>query len=113
IRNLRLGEPNPRAPRARNSSVDRASRGVRVLPYAKDPWSPLHPSDRRLEGRGVSYRSLWAMVRRPPRCPVWSLVLTPAVPAHILNHMVQYSLVDQGFTALSDPTRRGILERLG
>lgn len=33
---------------------------------------------------------------------------------HILNHMVQYSSsIDRGFAALSDPTRRGILERLG
>ena len=33
---------------------------------------------------------------------------------HILNHMVQYSpSLDTAFGALSDPTRRGILERLG
>ena len=32
----------------------------------------------------------------------------------ILNHMVQYSpKLDQAFSALSDPTRRGILVRLG
>jgi DNA-binding transcriptional ArsR family regulator len=32
----------------------------------------------------------------------------------ILNHMVQYSRkLDSGFGALSDPTRRGILEKLG
>ena len=32
----------------------------------------------------------------------------------ILNHMVQYSTrLDTAFGALSDPTRRGILERLG
>ena len=32
----------------------------------------------------------------------------------ILNHMVQYSKkLDTGFAALSDSTRRGILERLG
>ena len=31
-----------------------------------------------------------------------------------MNHVVQYSgSVDQAFAALSDPTRRGILERLG
>jgi DNA-binding transcriptional ArsR family regulator len=31
-----------------------------------------------------------------------------------LNHMVQYSEpLDRGFSAVSDPTRRGILERLG
>ena len=33
---------------------------------------------------------------------------------HILNHMVQYSpQLDASFAALADPTRRGILERLG
>jgi DNA-binding transcriptional ArsR family regulator len=33
---------------------------------------------------------------------------------HILNHMVQYhTQLDDGFAALSDATRRGILERLG
>lgn len=36
------------------------------------------------------------------------------VAALILNHMVQHSqMLDRGFAALSDPTRRGILERLG
>jgi DNA-binding transcriptional ArsR family regulator len=33
---------------------------------------------------------------------------------HILNQMVQYQgQLDRTFAALSDPTRRGILERLG
>ncbi len=32
---------------------------------------------------------------------------------HILNSMVQYLQLDQSFAALADPTRRGILERLG
>ncbi len=31
----------------------------------------------------------------------------------MLNHMVQYSQIDRAFSALSDPTRRGVLERLG
>lgn len=31
----------------------------------------------------------------------------------ILNQMVQYYALDQTFAALSDPTRRGILDRLG
>src|SRR5688572_26676706 len=32
----------------------------------------------------------------------------------IMNHMVQYSeQLDAAFAALSDPTRRGVLERLG
>ena len=33
--------------------------------------------------------------------------------AAILNHMVQYSPVDRTLAALADPTRRGVLERLG
>lgn len=33
---------------------------------------------------------------------------------HKLNHMVQHAVsLDRAFTALADPTRRGILERLG
>ena len=37
-----------------------------------------------------------------------------AAHAVTLNHMVQYSVpLDSVFAALSDPTRRGILERLG
>ena len=34
--------------------------------------------------------------------------------AHKLNHMVQYSPdLDAAFAAVADPTRRGVLERLG
>ncbi len=38
-----------------------------------------------------------------------------AVPCPMLNHMVQYSHagVDAAFAALSDATRRGVLEQLG
>ena len=33
---------------------------------------------------------------------------------HILNHMVQYQArLDSAFTAVADPVRRGVLERLG
>ena len=32
---------------------------------------------------------------------------------YILNHMVQYARLDASFAALSDATRRGVLERLG
>jgi len=40
--------------------------------------------------------------------------LTSGAASHILNHMVQYSpQLDAAFGALADPTRRGILERLG
>jgi DNA-binding transcriptional ArsR family regulator len=31
----------------------------------------------------------------------------------MLNQMVQYAQIDRTFTALADPTRRSILERLG
>jgi DNA-binding transcriptional ArsR family regulator len=41
-------------------------------------------------------------------------VLTARLVALILNYMVQYSRkLDGTFGALADPTRRGILERLG
>ena len=39
--------------------------------------------------------------------------LAPAARRIIVNHMVQYSGLDAGFAAISDRTRRGILERLG
>jgi DNA-binding transcriptional ArsR family regulator len=39
--------------------------------------------------------------------------LTLRAPGATLNYMVQYSQVDRTFAALADPTRRGILERLG
>lgn len=40
--------------------------------------------------------------------------LTKKASSLILNHMVQYSpKLDSTFGALADPTRRGILERLG
>jgi DNA-binding transcriptional ArsR family regulator len=42
----------------------------------------------------------------------WGLRNEPATA--ILNHMVQYApALDAAFAALADPTRRGILERLG
>ena len=39
----------------------------------------------------------------------------PLIRVSILNHMVQYSLTgfDASFAALSDATRRGVLEQLG
>lgn len=40
--------------------------------------------------------------------------MTQGEPARKLNHVVQYQAkLDQAFAALSDPTRRGILEYLG
>src|SRR5258705_13200182 len=44
-------------------------------------------------------------------CWLWR----PAGPCAILNHMVQYkpARLDTSFAALSDATRRGVLEQLG
>ena len=43
------------------------------------------------------------------------MALQAANPCYILNHMVQYSWTgfDASFAALSDATRRGVLEQLG
>src|SRR4030095_8826961 len=56
-------------------------------------------------------------------CPHWvekghcshGLPLHAANPGYILNHMVQYTRahLDASFAALSDATRRGVLEQLG
>ena len=57
-------------------------------------------------------------------CPISGMLATsraalapcrPAIPALILNQMVQYSKarLDTSFAALSDATRRGVLEQLG
>src|SRR5881275_684386 len=40
-----------------------------------------------------------------------SCLPSPRPPA-ILNQMVQYPQIDRTFSALADPTRRGVLERL-
>ena len=39
--------------------------------------------------------------------------MTPSTRTHTLNHMVQCQQIDQALSALADPTRRGVLERLG
>ena len=39
-------------------------------------------------------------------------LLTPGFPRATVNQMVRYSPLDRTFSALSDPTRRHILERL-
>lgn len=50
----------------------------------------------------------------PPRTDPHKLFLTKNGCDHIVNRVVQYSMkLDSTFAALSDPTRRGILERLG
>jgi len=46
-----------------------------------------------------------------PACRAYPLRWRPSCAT--LNRMVQHSPVDRTFAALSDPTRRGILERLG
>jgi len=52
---------------------------------------------------------------RPQMAPRALSPLHPANPLYILNHMVQYSgaVLDASFAALSDATRRGVLEQLG
>jgi DNA-binding transcriptional ArsR family regulator len=40
-------------------------------------------------------------------------VLRVAGYCHKLNHMVQFQVLDGAFAALADPTRRGVLTRLG
>ena len=46
---------------------------------------------------------------------MWLPPLHVANPRYILNHMVQYweNVLDASFAALSDATRRGVLEQLG
>ena len=39
--------------------------------------------------------------------------MTAIASADIVNQMVQYPQLDRTFAALADPTRRGILQRLG
>ena len=50
-----------------------------------------------------------------PKRSACSFPLHAAHPCVILNHMVQYAQAhfDASFAALSDPTRRGVLEQLG
>ncbi len=47
--------------------------------------------------------------------PGLGIPLRPASSVRILNHMVQYAQarLDDSFAALSDATRRGVLEQLG
>jgi DNA-binding transcriptional ArsR family regulator len=65
---------------------------------------------------------VWFFVR-PRRTPLLDGASPRPVPWHetlscyrscvILNLMVQYHSVDRAFSALADPTRRAVLERLG
>jgi DNA-binding transcriptional ArsR family regulator len=53
--------------------------------------------------------------RQPAAQRALGLPCMPRVLALLLNHMVQYrrAPLDASFAALSDPTRRGVLEQLG
>ncbi len=60
----------------------------------------------------------WGWVARDPPGPdgrQWDSLLRPVRRHYILNRMVHYQQahLDASFAALSDATRRGILERLG
>lgn len=57
----------------------------------------------------------WSASPRPCRRPIARDALLRTDPnSLILNYMVQYSEdLDAAFAAVADPTRRGILERLG
>jgi len=59
-----------------------------------------------------SPESVLANSRQPPS---GSLPLPATLLSYILNHMVQYmrARLDASFAALSDATRRGVLEQLG
>ncbi len=54
-------------------------------------------------------------LQRPPGSVARSAPCLVANRRYILNHMVQYTepVLDATFAALSDPTRRGVLEQLG
>lgn len=58
-------------------------------------------------------RSIWSEGGR--QRSALGLPLHAANPCYILNHMVQYTQTrfDASFAALSDATRRGVLEQLG
>jgi DNA-binding transcriptional ArsR family regulator len=60
-------------------------------------------------------RRLGAFSRSGTNDAVSIIPCMPAAHASILNHMVQYSQTrfDASFSALSDATRRGVLEQLG
>jgi len=57
---------------------------------------------------------MFGNVRGPVGMPLRKNALRSEPPESILNHMVHYSdRLDAAFAALSDPSRRGILEHLG
>ena len=80
---------------------------------SRDTGSIWRPYGLPLESRGL------ALVLASPGSvdapPALGLPLHAPDPCVILNHMVQYTWarLDDSFAALSDATRRGVLERLG
>src|SRR5215207_2686612 len=62
-------------------------------------------------GRAATYAEAFARLRPSYECEL-GLPLRAANPCFILNYMVQYSRArfDASFAALSDATRRGVLE---
>jgi DNA-binding transcriptional ArsR family regulator len=76
-----------------------------VVPPLRRPQNVRHLKIGTLDGgtsKPAQVRSVWTALLRYPASVI------------ILNHMVQYSpALDASFAALADPTRRGVLERLG
>lgn len=85
--------PHSPYPRFRVTKECRSKPGLLLLTQRIEPGIPI-----------VSSSSVDLIVIGP---------LTAAWSRPILNPMVQYSQLDDGFAALADPTRRGILDRLG
>jgi DNA-binding transcriptional ArsR family regulator len=69
---------------------------------------------RRVDLTFIEMRSIWEQQRSTP-CRALGLPLHVVKSRDILNHMVQYIRTgfDASFAALSDATRRGVLEQLG
>ena len=83
--------------------------------WAAEPSAPDH----RVTNRRGSHRARGYALPTPPPLPPPRTARPPLAcrkPAcYILSHMVQYSQarLDASFAALSDATRRGVLEQLG
>ena len=63
----------------------------------------------------IALRSSWTCGRSATRAGARSSLACRQFVRYILNHMVQYQAarLDASFAALSDATRRGVLEQLG
>lgn len=78
------------------------------------PPSSAVSSDTGTRRQRVGSRELVTCITGPPNVAPVGCLLPINSRIIILNHMVQYSPdMDSAFTAVGDPTRRGILERLG